>query len=356
MSSKGKSFLAFVRKEIVHILRDPRTMLIALLIPVVQMILFGFAISTEVNNIDVLVAAPKINPAVEAKVSQLSHNPYVTFKGYISTDEVADQLAANRALAVVVFSDDYDVDAESQVVVDASNTTTAQTAARYLTQKLRETGDRGFTPGISILYNPQLKSAYNFVPGIMGMIFILICAMLTSVSIVREKETGTMEVLLVSPIRPVMIVLAKMIPYFILTCIDLVLILIIAKFALDVPLSGSMAALLTISFIYILLSLALGLFVSTVVDTQMAALLISGMVFMMPIIMLSGMIFPIENMPLVLQWVSDIVPARWYIPAMRKIMVEGLDFSYVATELTVLSAMAVALTAISITRFKNRLQ
>lgn len=351
-----KSFLAFIRKEIVHIIRDPRTMLIALLIPVVQMILFGFAISTEVNNIDVMVAAPKINPAVEAAVARLSHNPYVTFKGYIPTDDVDCQLSADNALAVVVFSDDYAITDKSQIVVDASNTTTAQTAAAYLTQILSTGGQGSLAPGITILYNPQLKSAYNFVPGIMGMIFILICAMLTSVSIVREKETGTMEVLLVSPIRPVMIVIAKMIPYFILTCIDLVLILVLAKFALDVPLSGSMAALLTISFIYILLSLALGLFVSTVVDSQMAALLISGMVFMMPIIMLSGMLFPIENMPLPLQWLSNIVPARWYIPAMRKIMIEGLGFGYVLTELAVLSVMAVALTVISIKRFKNRLQ
>lgn len=352
----SKSFWAFVRKEIVHLVRDPRTMLIALLIPVVQMILFGFAISTEVNNIDVMVAAPKINPAVEAKVARLGHNPYVTFKGYIATDDVDNQLAANHALAVVVFSNDYAISDKSQIVVDASNTTTAQTAAGYLTQMLSDNGNATLAPGITILYNPQLKSSYNFVPGIMGMIFILICAMLTSVSIVREKETGTMEVLLVSPIRPVMIVIAKMIPYFILTCLDLLLILVIAKFALDVPLSGSMTALLTISFIYIILSLALGLFVSTVVDSQMAALLISGMVFMMPVIMLSGMLFPIENMPVVLQWLSNIVPARWYIPAMRTIMIEGLDFSYVITEFTVLSVMAVALTTISIKRFKNRLQ
>lgn len=351
-----KSFTAFIKKEILHILRDPRTMLIALLIPIVQMILFGFAISTEVNNIDVMVAAPNINPAVESKVAQLSHNPYITFKGCIPTDEVNHQLSSNEALAVVVFSEDFGISGKSQIVIDGSNTTTAQTAASYITQMLSDDTGNALAPGITILYNPQLKSSYNFVPGIMGMIFILICAMLTSVSIVREKETGTMEVLLVSPIRPVMIVVAKMIPYFLLTCIDLALILIIAKYALDVPLSGSMTALLAISLVYILLSLALGLFVSTLVQSQMAALLISGMVFMMPVIMLSGMMFPIENMPVVLQWVSNIVPARWYIPAMRKIMIEGLDFSYVMTEMTVLSAMAIALTIISVKRFKNRLQ
>lgn len=351
-----KSFLAFIRKEVLHILRDPRTMLIALLIPIVQMLLFGFAISTEVNNVDIMVAAPKLTPSIESKVNQIAHNPYITFKGYIPTSEVGKHLSENKTMAVIVFDDDYDINNESQVVVDASNTTTAQTAAGYLTQMLAPTVARNSSPGITILYNPQLKSAYNFVPGIMGMIFILICAMLTSVSIVREKETGTMEVLLVSPIRPVMIVVAKMIPYFVLTCIDLALILVIAKFVLGLPLTGSMTALLIISFTYILLSLALGLFVSTLVDSQMAALLISGMVFLMPVIMLSGMMFPIENMPVVLQWISNIVPARWYIPAMRKLMVEGLDFSYVTTELGILSAMTVLLTIVAVKRFKNRLQ
>lgn len=352
-----KSFIAFVRKEILHILRDPRTMLIALLIPVIQMILFGFAISTEVNNVDVLVAAPKITPSIESKVSQIAHNPYITFKGYIDTDAVDRQLSSNRALAVVVFDEDYGTIHKTQINVDASNPTTAQTAAGYLSQILADSTSNGaVTPGITILFNPQLKSSYNFVPGIMGLIFILICAMLTSVSIVREKEAGTMEVLLVSPIRPGMIVVAKMIPYFLLACVDLALIIFIAYFALEVPLSGSMTALLTLSLVYIMLSLALGLFVSTIVDTQMSALLISGMVFMIPVIMLSGMIFPVENMPVALQCIANIVPARWYIPAMRKIMIEGLDFGYVLIELSVLSIMAVVLVGVSVKRFKNRLQ
>jgi len=330
-------------------------MLIALLIPVVQMILFGFAISTEVNNIDVVAAAPKLSPAIEYKVAQIAHNPYITFKGYISADAIDPYLASNKAMAAVVFSADYDRMPASQIVVDASNPVTAQTAADYLSQMLAGS-EATRSAGITILYNPQLKSAYNFVPGIMGLIFILICAMLTSVSIVREKETGTMEVLLVSPIRPVMIVIAKMIPYFMLACIDLVLILLISHYALEIPLSGSMPALIITSLVYIILALALGLFVSTLVDSQMAALLVSGMVFMIPVIMLSGMIFPIENMPVVLQWISNIVPARWYIPAMRKIMIEGLDFSNIIMELSVLSAMAILLVLTSVKRFKTRLQ
>lgn len=350
-----KSFTAFIHKEILHIIRDPRTMLIALLIPVVQMVLFGFAISMEVNDVEVMVCAPKITPAVEAKVSQIAHNPYITFKGYVPIHEIDRTIAANNTFAVVVFSRDYDKTGETQVVVDASNPVTAQTSAGYLTQILEDTTGNT-APGITILYNPQLRSAYNFVPGIMGLIFMLICAMLTSVSIVREKETGTMEILLVSPIRPVMIVIAKMIPYFMLSCIDLVVILLISKYTLGLPLSGSLMALVVTSLVYIMLALALGLFVSTIVDTQMAALLVSGMVFIIPVIMLSGMMFPIENMPMPLQWISNIVPARWYIPAMRKIMVEGLGFNYVYPELIVLSLMALALITVSVKRFKIRLQ
>ncbi len=241
------------------------------------------------------------------------------------------------------------------MVVDASNPVTAQTASGYLTQILTET-DGAMTPGVTILYNPQLRSAYNFVPGIMGLIFMLICAMLTSVSIVREKETGTMEVLLVSPVRPAMIVVAKMIPYFLLAAVDLTIILLISKYALEVPLSGSVAALVVVSLVYIVLALALGLFVSTLVESQMAALLVSGMVFIIPVIMLSGMMFPVENMPVLLQWISNIVPAKWYIPAMRKIIIESLGFGAVVTELSVLVLMTSALILISVRRFKIRLQ
>lgn len=352
----NSSFVAFVRKEVIHILRDPRTMLIALLMPVVQMILFGFAISTEVNNVDVAVVAPDVSPDVESAVARIAANPYCTFRGYIDGRDIDRTMAAGKALAVVSFDRDYRSNGRVQVVVDASNPNTAQTAAGYMMHILSDSAGAGLSPDVTILYNPQLRSSYNFVPGIMGLIFILICAMLTSVSIVREKETGTMEILLVSPIRPVMIVVAKMIPYIGLACIDLAVILLVARYALDVPLSGSMAALLVTSFVYILLALALGLLISTLADTQMVALLLAGMVLLVPVIMLSGMMFPIENMPRVLQWLSCVVPARWYISAMRKIMIEGLDFRFITTELVTLVVMTAVLVVVSVKRFKNRLE
>lgn len=351
----NKSFKAFVGKEILHIVRDTRTMLIALLVPIVQMLLFGFAISTDVNEIDVIVAAPDMSTEVKARISQIIHNPSFAFKGYVAEPDIDNYLTDNRAVAAIVFSRDYDRTHNVQIVIDASNPTIAQTAAGYLTQALA-TQPETPTPEVTMLYNPRLESSFNFVPGIMGLIFMLICAMLTSASIVKEKETGTMETLLVSPIRPVMIVFAKMVPYFCLACIDLCVIIIMSRYTLGVPLSGSMTALSVISLIYILLALGLGLLISTIADSQMTALLISGMVLIIPIIMLSGMIFPIENMPAILQEISCIVPARWYIAAMRKIMIEGLGFEYVITELVILTATAATLLSVAVKRFKNRLE
>jgi ABC-2 type transport system permease protein len=207
-----------------------------------------------------------------------------------------------------------------------------------------------------MLYNPQMKSSYNFVPGIMGLIFILICALMTSVSIVREKETGTMEVLLTSPVKPINIIFAKMIPYFTISCVNLITILLLAFFVLDVPMAGSLFWLCILSLIYIFLSLALGLLISTLVKTQVAAMLGSIMALMLPAIMLSGMIFPVENMPLILQWISNIVPAKWYIAATKKLMIEGVSVHYIIREIAVLSGMSILLIVLALRNFKNRLE
>ena len=201
-----------------------------------------------------------------------------------------------------------------------------------------------------------MKSAYNFVPGIMGLIFILICAMMTSVSIVREKEMGTMEVLLVSPVRPIKIIFAKMIPYFVISCINLVTILIIARYLLEVPMSGGLCGIITISLIYLILALALGLLVSTLASSQVVALLISAMVMLLPMMMLSGMVFPLENLPTVLQPLPYIVPARWYIEAIRKMMIMGLPLSAVIKEVFILVFMTFVLMGVSLKKFKDKLE
>ena len=361
------NFISFVRKESLHILRDKRTMLVVMLIPVMLMVLFGFAISTEVNNIRVVVVAEERTDGVRDAVWRLSQNEYFTFCGYIPSAQADQLLRSGKASAVVVFARDYDRRAQLaaagvpvkpiiQLIVDASNVNTAGMATAYLQNILLGSASQQAMFETRMMFNPQMKSAYNFVPGIMGLIFILVCAMMTSVSIVREKEMGTMEVLLVSPVRPAKIIFAKMIPYFVISCIVLVAILLLARYMLGVPMSGGVTGIFILSLLYLVLSLSLGLLVSTIAGTQVAALLISAVVLMMPILMLSGLLFPIENLPLFFQMVSNIVPARWYIDAVRKMMIQGLPLAEVWQHSIILLSMTVALISISLKKFNDKLE
>ena len=361
-------FLSFVKKEALHILRDKRTMLIVLLLPIVQILLFGFAISTEMNNIDFAVVAPNRTETIRQQIERMEANPYFTFKGYISQAEIDGVLRKGDVTAVVVFSEDYDrlvtnagiegvSEAAVQFILDASNPNNAGTGLGYLQSSFQsEISVASVAPATRVLYNPQMKSSYNFVPGIMGLIFILICAMMTSISIVREKETGTMEILLVSPVKPLFIILAKAVPYFVLSFVNLTTILLLSVYVLDVPVAGSLFWLIVVSLLFIFVSLALGLLISSVTRTQVAAMLASGLILMMPTMLLSGMIFPIESMPLLLQGISAVLPARWYIQAVRKLMIEGVDISLVLMEVSILAVMAVALITVSFKKFKNRLE
>ncbi len=361
-------FLSFVKKETLHILRDPRTMMIALLMPVVQILLFGFAISTEINNINVAVVAPQWSEDIRQSVEKLSSNPYVTYMGEIYPYEIDQYLRSGKTDAVVVFAHNFDKVVNEwqhngtgkpamQFVMDASNTNVAQAGAGYLSNILASDLVASSTmPETHMLFNPQMKSAFNFVPGIMGMIFILICGILTSVSIVREKETGTMDVLLVSPVRPLRIILAKMVPYFALSCINLTSILLLARYVLDVPMSGNMGSIIIVSLVYIGLSLALGLLVSTIAKKQVVALLISAAIMLMPIVFLSGMMFPVENMPAVIKPLSAIIPARWYIDAMRKLMIQGMGFAGILRDFIILCVMTLAIIGIALKNFKDKLE
>lgn len=362
-----QNFGSLIKKESTHILRDKRTMLIVMLIPVVLMVLFGFAISTEVNNINIAIVAPERTDGVNDAVQRLDNNDYFTFKGYISPDEIDYHLRSGKVNAVIVFATDYDRRAllakqgyETkpiiQLILDASNVNTASTASAYIQNILLGSDAPQAMFETRMLFNPQMKSAYNFVPGIMGLIFILVCAMMTSVSIVREKEVGTMEVLLVSPVRPAKIIFAKMIPYFAISCIVLILILLLARYLLDVPMTGGVWGIFSLSLLYLALSLSLGLLVSTIARTQVAALLISAMVMMMPILMLSGMLFPIENLPTFFKVVSNIVPARWYIDAVRKMMIQGLPLTAVWENCAILLGMTVAILGVSLKKFNDKLE
>lgn len=344
-------FQSLVKKEALHIVRDTRTMVITLVMPLVLLLLFGFAISTEVNDVMIAAVVDKHTDETRDILQRLNVNNYITFKGLIDPEDADHLLRSGEVEAVVYLKNDNGI-VKSQIVVDASNTNTAQTATAYLRGIIG--GNSAKSPVLTTtLYNPQLKSAYNFVPGILGMIFILICAIMTSVSIVREKETGTMNLLLVSPIKPHTIILGKLVPYFLLSCIILTAMLLMAYTLLGLPVSASIYSVVMVSLIYIVLSLSIGLMVSTIVNTQLTALIVSAVMFMLPVIMLSGMIFPIDNMPVVLQWVTNIIPARWYIEAMRKLMVQQMDLGYVMKEMVILVSMAFILLILAVGKFKS---
>lgn len=345
-------FLSLVKKETLQIVRDRRTMVITAIMPVVLLLLFGFAISTEVNNVRLAAVVERHDDTTREIIERLSVNEYFSFQGIVSSQD-ADRLLRIGQSDAVLFLRTDEGKVKAQIVVDASNTTTAQSITGYV-QGILASGFSSSSPVLTYtLYNPQMKSAYNFVPGILGMIFILICAIMTSVSIVREKETGTMDLLLVSPIKPYTIIIGKLVPYFILSCVILLFMLLISYTVLGLPVSASIFNVVTVSLIYIVLSLSIGLLVSTLVNSQLTALIVSAVGFMLPVIMLSGIIFPIENMPRPLQWISCVIPARWYIEAMRKLMIQQVGISLILTDICVLCGMTVVLLSLSIKKFNS---
>lgn len=368
-----KEFNAFLKKEFLHIFRDRRTLLVLIGLPTMLIVLFGFAISTEIRNVNIGVYTQGDDIMVERLLEKIDQSAYFTYVDSYPTEEGLDRAMRRGEIDVaLIFGDGfssglYTPDGASvAVVADATNPNNASMEVMYLTGiiseyfrndlKLSGTGQQGaLVPNMRMLYNPQLRSSYNFVPGIMGLILMLICSLMTSVSIVREKETGSMEVLLVSPVKPINIVLSKMIPYFVISCAVLIIILLLTVFVLKVPVAGSFFWMILISLIYILLSLGLGMFVSAIVKTQIIATLICGMIFLIPVMMFSGMLYPIESMPLPLQWFAQLIPAKWYIEATRKIMIEGVPVRFVIKEILVLAGMTAVVFTAAVKKFKDRL-
>lgn len=370
--SNWKFFMAFVRKEFHHIFRDKTSVLILLVMPILMLVLFGYALNTEVKNSKIAVYDPSRDVVTRAMVEKLQINDYFILKKVLnSASEAEKAFQSGEVSMVIVFSNGFYENlmhgghAQIQLLADGSDPNTANIITTYASSilssyqmELMKTGKIPYliTPEVKLLYNPSMVAAYNFVPGVMGMILLLICAMMTSVSITREKERGTMEVLLVSPMKPLYVILSKAVPYFFLSLVNLATILLIAYFIMHVPIAGSLFWLILISLVYIFVCLTLGLLISTVVETQMAALIISAIGLMMPVMLMSGMMFPIENMPVYIRWIADIIPARWYIEAIRKLMIMGLGFSAIIQELSILIGMGVVLIVVSLRKFKIRLE
>lgn len=352
-----KQFISFIIKETRHILRDKRTMLILFGMPVVMMLLFGFAISTDVKNVRTVVVLSSVDHETQKKVEALGASEYFNILYKVNTPAEAEQLIRRqKADIAIVFGLDFaSRHSGIQLITDGADPNMAQMYSNYAMQILSSSSTHHSSLSNKLLYNPQMRSCYNFVPGITGMLLMLICAMMTSISIVKEKERGTMEVLLVSPVRPLMIIIAKAVPYLILAFIILSAILLISKYILLVPLTGSLFWIVAVSGIYIIVALSLGLLISTVAKTQLVALLASAMMLIMPCVLLSGMMFPVESMPEILQYVASILPPRYYIAAIRKLMIMGVGIDKVAHEVLVLCIMAFVLLSAALLKFNKRL-
>ena len=351
-----KQFISFIIKEAKHIVRDKRTMLILFGMPIIMMLLFGYAVRNDVRNVRTVIVMSNTDYVTQQAVDRLSASEYFTITQLVATPVEAEQaIRDQKADLAIVFGKDYASGHPGlQFIVDGADPNMAQQWTQYANAVI--TNPNNGLVNTKLLYNPQMKSAYNFVPAIMGTLLMLVCAMMTSISIVREKERGTMEVLLVLPVRPILIIIAKAIPYLVLAFIILIVILLMANSLLGVPLQGSVFWIFVISTIYILLALSLGLLVSNIAKTQLVALLLSAMVLLMPIVMLSGMFFPIESMPKVLQYVSAIIPTRYYTSAMRKLMIMGVGVRQVMHEMIVLICMLIGLLGLSLAMFNKRLE
>ena len=368
---KKRQLIAFIQKEFRHILRDRRSMMILLGMPIIQIILFGFAISNEIKNVAVAVFDPSNDPASQRIIHRIEASEFFTVAYFPQHPKEIDMLFQEGKIELgILFNDGFEKrlrqtgDAAIQLLTDATDPNQASMMVGYASNIIADCTREWMeefrvpiqiVPEVRMLYNPRMKSAYNFVPGVMGLILMLICAMMTAIAIVREKETGTMELLLASPMKPGAVIFSKVVPYFTLSIINLITILLLSVFVLGVPVSGSLFWLIIISFLFIFVALSLGILISTIVRTQVAAMLMSGMGLMMPVMILSGMIFPIENMPIILQVLSNVVPAKWYIRAVKVLMIEGLSVSFVLKEFAILAFMALLLITISLKKFKIRL-
>lgn len=367
-----KQLISFIKKEFFHIFRDTRTMLILFGIPVAQLLIFGTVIKSEIKDLHIAIYDQSKDETTQQITNKLLSSGYFILDKNIETlDDIDAIFKKGKVREVIVFENDFGKNlekegiAEMQLIADASDPNTAKLAISYTTAIVNDYIKKLYpemqmpmqiTPEVRMYFNEEMQSSYMFVPGVMAMILMLISAMMTSISITREKELGTMEILLVSPLKPAQIIIGKVVPYLLLSITNALIIILMGRFVFNVPINGSFILLLFESILFILMALCLGIFISTVAKNQMVAMFISLIGLMLPTLLLSGFIFPIENMPLPLQIFSNIMPAKYFIIIVRGIMLKGIGLAYIWKETAVLIGMTLFFIAISVRKFKIRLE
>jgi ABC-2 type transport system permease protein len=366
-----KQLTAFIRKEFYHVFRDKRTLLILFGLPVVQIILFGYALSNEVKNIGITILDNAHDNNSRQIIDRIKTSSYFLVKDpVLKYGDIEERFMEGSIKCALVFPPDFNSElshsgkAQIQIITDGSDPNTATIVVNYLTaiissyqQQIRPAPQLSYRiiPQIRQLYNEEQNGSLNFIPGVIALIFMIVCTALTSVSIVREKELGTMEILLVSPLKPILVLIAKAVPYLVLSIVNFIIILTLSVYLLDVHIKGSLPLIFTESILFIITCLSLGLLISNVTNSQQTAMLISMMGMMLPTILFTGFMFPIENMPWIFQAISHVIPSRYYFIIIKAVMLKGLGFSYVWQETLILAGMAIFLLTVALKNFKIRL-
>ncbi|HRG59283.1 MAG TPA: ABC transporter permease [Bacteroidia bacterium] len=366
-----KQFLSFVRKEFYHVFRDPKTLLLLFGMPIIQIVLFGFALTNEIKNADIVILDQAHDASSQRIINKFEASNIFKIAHFVNSQKQIDEAfkSGKIKLAIEIPPNlNHDLlhlnKAQIEIITDASDPNTASTLSSYANniimsyQKemlLNNTVPLQVETQIRMIYNPELRGAYNFVPGVMALVLLLVCVLMTSVSIVREKELGTMEILLVSPFNPLMVIIAKAVPYFFLSLVNLSVILILSTNLMGMPINGSILLLYFASSILIITALSLGLLISNITDSQQTAMLISLMGMLLPTLLFSGFMFPLENMPKPLQIIANVVPSKWYYIIVKGVMIKGLGIHGIWREMLVLSGMALFFLLVSVKKFKNRL-
>ena len=367
-----KQLFTFIRKEFYHVFRDRKTLLMLFGLPIIQIVLFGFALTNEVKNAKIVVADYSKDVTTKKLIDKIEASKYFEVERSLkSHSEIEAAFREGKIKLAVIFPENFNSDlmhlnkAQMQIIADASDINTANTLTQYISSIVmdyqREMMQNvsiplSITPEIRMLYNPELKGEHIFIPGIMAMIMMLVCVMMTSISIVKEKELGTMEILLVSPFKPLMVIFAKFIPYLIISFFNITSILLLSVYALDLPIKGNIFLLYGEALLFIMTSLSIGLLISINAQSQQTAMFGSLMATMLPTLLLSGFMFPIENMPVPLQVISNVVPSKWFFQIVKAIMIKGAGFSAIWKETVILIGMTVFLMAVSLKKFKIRLE
>lgn len=367
-----KRFFAFVYKEILHIKRDPRTLLILIGMPAVQLLLFGYAITNEIRDARIAILdLSKDSETQKITNKMLSSGYFILYEYLNSYDDIEKAFKKGKIKIALVFENNFAENltkqgtANIQLISDATDPNTGSSLQNYtqsiINNYLLEENKLAAIPlrvnvDVKMRYNEELKGTFLFVPGLITMLLMLISAMMTSISLTREKEIGAMELLLVSPMKPIQVIIAKVVPYLVLGFIDGIIILAFGNLVFGVVVRGSLLLLFIEGIIFITSALTLGILISSIANSQQVALIISLMGLMLPTMLLSDFIYPIANMPEWLQVITNIIPARWFNVIIKDIMLKGSSLEYIYKETLILIGFTVFFIIVSVKKYKVRLQ